>query len=159
MPVIDHVIYAVRDLAAAADRLAALGLPSYEGGSHPGLGTSNRIVPLGPSYIELLAPAPFDDRFHGWMIRGVPLPDEALAMSRVTPSGARLSWRLAGVTPASSIWEMGGLQPVLIEWDEGVVLPGQAEEPVGSLAWVRLGSTGIEAVGVQRLDGTEVTLR
>jgi Glyoxalase-like domain len=53
---IDHVIYATRDLDAAAARLeTALGVAAVAGGRHRGLGTHNRIVPLGGSYIEVLA--------------------------------------------------------------------------------------------------------
>lgn len=53
---IDHVIVAVNDLAAAAARFERdYGLSSVEGGRHRGLGTGNRIVPLGRSYVELMA--------------------------------------------------------------------------------------------------------
>jgi catechol 2,3-dioxygenase-like lactoylglutathione lyase family enzyme len=54
---IDHVIYGTADLDAAATRLRAqLGLLAVNGGCHDGLGTRNRIVPLGDgSYLELLA--------------------------------------------------------------------------------------------------------
>ena len=56
---IDHVIYATVDLEAAADRVQAdLGLSAVAGGRHDGLGTHNRIVPLGDgSFLELLAVA------------------------------------------------------------------------------------------------------
>ena len=53
---IDHVVLAVRDLDAAADRLAReRGLATVPGGSHPGWGTANRLAPLGEDYVELLA--------------------------------------------------------------------------------------------------------
>lgn len=53
---IDHVIYATGDLDAAAARVeAALGVPAVPGGRHEGLGTHNRIVPLGGGFLELLA--------------------------------------------------------------------------------------------------------
>lgn len=53
---IDHVVLAVRDLDAAADRLAREhGLATVPGGSHPGWGTANRLAPLGEDYVELLA--------------------------------------------------------------------------------------------------------
>ena len=156
--VIDHLIYAVRDLDAAAARFEALGLSSYAGGSHPLWGTSNRIVPLGDSYIELLAPAPFDDRFAGWMVRGVPLPDDAMPMERVTPSGDTLRWRLWGL-PVASPFEVASVAPLWIEWGEGVTLPGRAARPVGSLAWVRLGPSGeVEQAGVALADGREVVV-
>jgi hypothetical protein len=53
---IDHVIYATDSLDEAAERMEAeLGLKSLEGGRHEGLGTHNRIVPLGGGYLELMA--------------------------------------------------------------------------------------------------------
>src|SRR3569833_1119571 len=53
---IDHVIYATRDLDAAAARMENdLGLAVVEGGRHDGMGTRNKIVPLGGGYLELLA--------------------------------------------------------------------------------------------------------
>ena len=53
---IDHVIVVVEDLDAAARRYhEQTGLASVSGGRHPGHGTANRIVPLGSSYIELMA--------------------------------------------------------------------------------------------------------
>ena len=55
---IDHVIYATQDLAAAAARLEAdHGLRATGGGRHAGIGTENRIVPLGGGYLELIAVA------------------------------------------------------------------------------------------------------
>ena len=56
---IDHVIYGTADLDVAAARVEAdLGLTAIPGGRHEGLGTHNRIVPLGDgSFIELLAVA------------------------------------------------------------------------------------------------------
>ena len=55
---IDHVIVAASDLDAAAARLEAEhGLRAAGGGRHEGLGTHNRIVPLGGGYLEILASA------------------------------------------------------------------------------------------------------
>ena len=48
---IDHVIVAATDLGAAAARLEGeYGLHALGGGRHEGLGTHNRIVPLGGGY-------------------------------------------------------------------------------------------------------------
>jgi hypothetical protein len=45
---IDHVIYGTADLDVAAVRIEAqLGLTTVAGGRHDGVGTHNRIVPLG----------------------------------------------------------------------------------------------------------------
>ena len=53
---LDHVLIAVADLAAAAREIEARhGLASIDGGRHPAWGTANRIVPLGDSYLELVA--------------------------------------------------------------------------------------------------------
>ncbi len=56
MLAVDHVIVVVHDLDAAARRYdKQLGLGSVAGGRHAEHGTGNRIVPLGDSYIELMA--------------------------------------------------------------------------------------------------------
>ena len=53
---VDHVVYAVADLDAAAVRVRqAYGLDSVPGGRHERWGTANRIVPLGDQYLELVA--------------------------------------------------------------------------------------------------------
>jgi hypothetical protein len=54
---IDHVIYGTSDLDRAAARLEAiLAVRAVRGGRHDGVGTHNRIVPLGDgTFIEILA--------------------------------------------------------------------------------------------------------
>ena len=52
--VLSQIIVGVRDLDAAADRFRALGFDVLDGGVHPGVGTANRVIPLGVQYIELL---------------------------------------------------------------------------------------------------------
>lgn len=50
------MILATRDLDAAAAQLEReRGLRTAGGGAHDGMGTHNRIVPLGDGYLELLA--------------------------------------------------------------------------------------------------------
>jgi hypothetical protein len=52
---IDHLVIATDDLDAAAETLRArLGLTTSEGGRHEALGTYNRLVWLGDSYLELI---------------------------------------------------------------------------------------------------------
>src|SRR5438093_8764426 len=53
---LDHVLIAVTDLSVAAREFEArYNLLSIEGGRHQGFGTANRIVPLGDTYLELVA--------------------------------------------------------------------------------------------------------
>jgi catechol 2,3-dioxygenase-like lactoylglutathione lyase family enzyme len=52
---IDHLVIATPDLDAAVARFKKrLGLEAGGGGVHPGLGTENRLVWFGDSYIELV---------------------------------------------------------------------------------------------------------
>jgi hypothetical protein len=52
---IDHIVIAVRDPDAAAERITAeVGLAADGGGRHPGRGTFNRLIWLGDSYLELM---------------------------------------------------------------------------------------------------------
>lgn len=54
---IDHVIVAGRDFDALEATYARLGFSVTGGGTHPHLGTRNRIVVLGQDYVELLSVA------------------------------------------------------------------------------------------------------
>ena len=145
---IDHVLIAVDDLAfAARDMAERHGLDSIEGGRHPGWGTANRIVPLGESYLELVAVvdeaeasksvfgrwvasgATTSGRPIGWAVRTGEIEDvgrrlglDVRAGSRVTPSGERLQWRTAGVEQAVA----EGSLPFFIEWGAGTPFPGRA---------------------------------
>ena len=79
---IDHVIYATQDLDAAAARLESEhGLVADGGGRHAGIGTENRIVPLGGGYLELIAVVD--------LRRGRAQRARARARQSGSPSGAR----------------------------------------------------------------------
>lgn len=124
----DHVIVVTPDVdATVRDLYTQHGLASSTGGRHAGLGTANRIVPLGPDYLELMYvddPAvAMQSRLGRWVLdrrdRG---PHAAALMVRVdgldpfaqrlglTPldihrtrgDGVELSWRLAGLEVALS---------------------------------------------------------
>lgn len=148
---LDHVVLAVADLAAAADELETRhGLASVAGGRHPGWGTENRIVPLGDTYLELIAVAneaeaaasPFGRwvaagrdggvRPLGWAVRTDELDVvaerlglEARAGSRRTGEGGELRWRYAGAEQAMA----EACLPFFIEWAEGTPFPGRADGP------------------------------
>lgn len=146
---IDHVLIAVVDLAAAGREIEARhGLASVEGGSHPAWGTANRIVPLGDTYIELIAVVDAVKaagsaigrwvtsgtssitRPLGWAVRTSHLDEIArrLALpvhagSRTTPGGGQLRWRTAGIDQAAAEPAL----PFFIEWGPVTRLPGHAE--------------------------------
>ena len=143
---LDHVLIGVTDLAAAARELEArCGLVSVEGGSHPHWGTANRIVPLGTSYVELVAvvdeETAADSSFGqwvasgaskrgrplGWAVRTGMLDQTARRLGLTVSGGSRIArtrdvlrWRLAGIEQAAAEPSL----PFFIEWGTGTRLPG-----------------------------------
>lgn len=143
-PLLDHLVYAVPDLAAAVVAFtAASGVEPAEGGRHLGFGTRNFLVGLGPtSYLEIIGPdhenpaeagmpMPFGidtrtpPRLVTWLAQVSDLETATTAsaaagadlgairpMSRRTPAGELLEWRLATRFPAP----FDGITPALIDW-------------------------------------------
>ena len=151
MAVIDHIVYAVPDLASAIDWFEeSTGVRPALGGSHDGMGTHNALVSFGACYLELIAPDPgqpnppssgrprpfgLDDvmapggeqtALVGFAVRpgeGETIddladraadagydPGQVVDMSRSTPSGELLSWRLTLPTQR--------VLPFIIDWGE-----------------------------------------
>jgi hypothetical protein len=160
---LSQVIYGVRDLDAAAGRIAARGLTVVDGGRHPGLGTANRIVPLGRSYFEILGVVdeaearanPYGaallrqiaggDRLVRWSLRTDDLDTVAAARgltfearSRRRPDGTLLTWRAAGLDLALA----EGWLPFFMAWDDPARYPGTipVAHPCGAreIAWLEL---------------------
>lgn len=157
---------AVVDLAAAAHEFEVdHGLASIEGGRHPGWGTANRIVPLGRSYLELVALVDEDEaaesdfgrwvasvgagsgsRPFGWAVRTNDLHEVSQRLglpieggSRVTPGGEVVRWRAAGLKQSAAEPSL----PFFIEWAEGSVFPGRAViHPAGAVEIARLDLRG-----------------
>ena len=152
---IDHVIYATQDLDRTAARLEAEhGLAARGGGRHVGLGTENRIVPLGGGYLELIAVA---DRAEaqrtslgnalaariaqrgeglmGWVVAVGDVLAEAgrtgAELSTIERAGLRA--RLAGVATAMAEPAL----PFFIERDAGVADPGDGGD-AGGITWVEV---------------------
>ena len=140
---IDHLVYATPDLQLGIDTIEKqLGVKATSGGQHPGLGTRNALVALGPtSYLEIIGPDPeqpkpsgprrfgIDDlkapRIVRWVVKSNELPAVAqrAAKSGVTlgpiasgsrrrPDGVVLAWRYTD--PAVVVAD--GLVPFFIDW-------------------------------------------
>jgi hypothetical protein len=136
---IDHAVFAVRDLDTAAARWDRdHGLASAAGGRHPRWGTANRIVPLGPDYLELISvvePEVAADTVLGRALLRLTadgdrwfslcLSDDDIeataarlrlsveAGTRTTPEGTELRWRGAGIDAEErELW-----LPFFIAWD------------------------------------------
>ena len=161
---LDHVVIAATDLGAAARELETqYGLASIDGGRHPGWGTANRIVPLGESYLELVAVVDAAEAAQsafgrwvaaargglplGWVVRTHELDEVARRLgliietgSRAAPSGQLLRWRSAAIERAAA----EPLLPFFIEWGKGTPLPGRAavSHRAGAVAISRLELTG-----------------
>ncbi|MFC5818013.1 VOC family protein [Nonomuraea harbinensis] len=138
---IDHLVYAVPDLKEGVAAFAALtGVEPVAGGSHPG-GTANHLVGLGSGrYLEIIGPDPDqpgarprafglenlrEPRLAAWAIRPDDLdeavrrarekgydPGEVQPLSRRTPGGVLLEWRLTRRDDPAAVRPV----PFLIDW-------------------------------------------
>lgn len=146
---IDHLILGIDSLSEGIARFSALtGVTAVRGGQHPGRGTENALVSLGPGcYLEILSEiAPgsntsgygathhVDLRLVGWALQCPSLSDvvarvraagfgvaEPKSGSRRTPDGPLLQWRAARVTEPGF-----DHAPFFIEWDEGTNHPSRS---------------------------------
>jgi catechol 2,3-dioxygenase-like lactoylglutathione lyase family enzyme len=151
---LDHIILGIADLDRGVAWLEQrTGVRAIFGGVHPGRGTRNALIALGPSsYLEILAPDPqqssptwftqiptmSDPRLIAWAVH---TPDlTALAQAAVAagfpidgphdgvrsrPDGKVLSWKLFHLRD-----DRGGLLPFFIEWGRDSVHPA-ADAPSG----------------------------
>jgi hypothetical protein len=144
---IDHVLIGVTDLGPSAAAVEKqLGVTSVEGGRHPAWGTANRIVPLGDSYLELLAVvdratasrtafgrwvvggASERGRPIGWAVRVDDIEAQARRLgltvspgSRARPDGRIIRWRTTGIEAAAADPSL----PFFIQWSDETDLPGR----------------------------------
>lgn len=140
---IDHVIIAARDLSALEAAFTRLGFSVTGGGTHPHLGTRNRIVVLGEGYVELLAVADPDTAsplltrrlagaeagWAGFAVQSADIAGESRAMrlrgedargphpgQLVAPSGLSRSWRVTMIG-GDDLWGAAEPLPFLIQHD------------------------------------------
>jgi len=142
---VDHLVYAAPDLDAAIAYVEELlGIRATVGGSHPGGGTRNALLALGPStYLEIIAPDPAQtdiagerifridrlgqptlvtwaansddvDRIAAIDIGSGATPGASLAGSRRRPDGVLLAWQYTD--PA--VVRYDGIVPFFIDWGD-----------------------------------------
>ena len=144
-PVLSQIIFGVTDLDAATDRFTGLGFDVLDGGVHPGVGTANRVIPLGAQYLELLGVVSPElareseygrsllraiaggDRLVRWSLRtnAIDAVAERLGIAvehrkRMRPDGELLTWRAAGLSFALADSTM----PFFMQWDHEQQYPG-----------------------------------
>ncbi len=141
--VIDHLVYAAPDLDSAVEDLESrLGVRAAPGGRHPGEGTRNAVIALGPvSYLEILGPDPHQSppnrplwlgleglarpRLTAWAVKAPDLESRAshaeelgvrlgpvISGTRRRPDGVVLFWRFTDPHVVAA----DGLMPFLIDW-------------------------------------------
>ena len=155
---VDHLLLGIGDLdrgiAWVAERT---GVRAVIGGSHPGRGTRNALVSLGPmQYLEIIAPDPAQTAFNfqidvramneprliNWAAGTTNIDDvvrRAKAAgrhvlgptdgSRARPDGKLMKWRSLGI---ASELAAAGVQPIpfFIQWSAGTVHPSE-DSPKG----------------------------
>jgi hypothetical protein len=171
---IDHVIYAAADLDAAAARIEReLAIAAQGGGRHEGLGTHNRIVPLGGGYLELLAIADREEAAASDLGRallarleqtGDGLFGWAVAVEDVEPVAQRLGTAITAIRRQGLTARLTGVAetvrepslPFFISRDHGVADPGAGAD-AGGITWIEL--AGDAARLEQWLDSAALPLR
>jgi hypothetical protein len=151
---IDHLILGVADLdRGIAEIERRTGVRAAPGGVHPGRGTRNAVLSLGPDrYLEIMAPDPAQPAlnwFHriaalrepalvGWAVHvrdleglarqaraaGIAIEGPAPG-SRARPDGKTLRWKAFTLGD-----DRGGLLPFAIEWDPASPHPA-SDAPAG----------------------------
>jgi hypothetical protein len=140
---VDHLVWYAGDLVDGERQLARLDSAPAYGGVHPGEGTCNSLLSLGPAiYLEILARDPaqpasaLDPEIAGlkgqglyhWAAGGVDLArltgraraagliaSDVVSGGRAKPDGTWLGWRLLGIRDHG----FGALVPFFIDWGDG----------------------------------------
>src|SRR5262249_54360845 len=172
---IDHLVYAAPDLNRGVEEIEKLfGVRATPGGQHPGRGTRNALVRLGPAtYLEIIAPDPEQpapdaprsfgidalkkSRLVAWAAKGADLErlrDEAARKgaafgevtsgSRRRTDGVLLSWRYTD--PRTVLAD--GLVPFFIDWGQS---PHPAQTAAPGCSLIDLPAEHPDAQRVQRL--------
>ncbi len=117
---VDHLVYATPDLNVGIEKLERLlGIRATTGGQHPGRGTRNALIALGPAtYIEIIGPDPEQPT------PALPRPFgiDALSEPRI------VAWAAKSSDPSQQV-SKGAAQGLTL----GPVIPGSRRRPDGVL--------------------------
>lgn len=172
---VDHLVYATPDLQIGVERVERmLGVRASPGGQHPGRGTRNALLSLGPgAYLEIIGPDPdqpppaqprpfgIDDlkepRLVTWAAKGKDLEQlastaqsrgvklgDVTSGSRRRGDGVMLSWRYTD--PRTVVAD--GVVPFFIDWGK---TPHPATTATQGASLVALRAEHPDAEQVQRM--------
>jgi len=175
LPRVDHLVYATPDLNRGIEEIEKLlGVRATPGGQHPGRGTHNALLALGPAaYLEIIAPDPEqpppkaprsfgidglkESRLIAWAAKGNDLEQlrreaarnglhlgEVASGSRKRPDGVLLSWQYTN--PQTVLAD--GIVPFFIDWGKS---PHPARTAAGGLSLIDLHAEHPDADRVQKM--------
>jgi len=171
---IDHVIYLSRNPEATARRFEQeLGLESVEGGRHSGMGTHNRIIPLGGGYLELMGIADQDEASGSQLGRAVRERLDAkgeglfawcIEADEIASIAARLGTNVTPIEREGLSAQLTALNdalrnpslPFFIRRDAGVADPGAGADH-GGITWVEVAGDPDQIA--TWLDGSTIDVR
>ncbi len=123
---IDHLVIAVPDLDDAAGELERrVGLASTGGGRHPTLGTRNRLVWLGDTYVELVSIADREVAEESWL--------GLATIAALERGGGLATWAIATDSIDADVAALRGIGAPL-----GDPMPGERRRPDGGIVRWRL---------------------
>ncbi len=137
---LDHLVYAVPDLDAAVELLGdSFGVRAAAGGSHPGRGTRNALLALGPRcYLEIIGPDPeqpepaLSGRVRPFGVGGSPEPRLVTwAVQESDPAARAARLERAGY-PAGEVREMTRRRPDGVELAWRLSMPPR-DDPGGGV--------------------------
>lgn len=172
---VDHLVYATPDVKNGVEKLQQLlGVTASPGGQHPGAGTCNSLLSLGPSiYLEIIGPDPaqpkpefarifgIDDlkapKLVAWAAKGTDLEKlvtqaehqgitfgKLMDGGRKRPDGTMLSWRYTH--PGTVVAD--GIVPFFIDWGHS---PHPSSSAAKGASLVGLRAEHPEAERVQKM--------
>jgi hypothetical protein len=142
---VDHIVYGATDLNRGIEEIEKLlGVRATVGGQHPGRGTRNALIALGPTaYLEIIAPDPEqpppkeprpfgldalkESKLVAWFVKSGDLESlrrdavskgvalgEVRSGTRRRPDGFQLQWKFTD----PSVQLADGIVPLFIDWGD-----------------------------------------